>query len=122
MDSYRKGKIYVKEGHKKILRQGPDLEKYLDGRKRRRYTTYDLGARMYSMNYYSFMKLVKKAGANIQIKKNVIIDLDILEAYLEKHCNDEGDGEFRIIKLLMVYAVHRDFMGIYRLLILYRKS
>ncbi|MCR5235820.1 MAG: hypothetical protein K6E34_01290 [Lachnospiraceae bacterium] len=78
----------------KILRQGPDLEKYLDGRKRRRYTTYDLGARMYSMNYYSFMKLVKKAGANIQIKKNVIIDLDILEAYLEEHCNDEGDVEY----------------------------
>ena len=83
----------LKKDIKKILRQGPDLEKYLEGRKRRRYTTYSLGARMYSMNYYSFMKLVKKAGANIQIKKNAIIDLDILDAYLEEHCNDEGEGE-----------------------------
>ena len=68
---------------------GPDLDKYLVGRKKR-FTTYGAGAGMYSMNYYSFVKLVKEAGANIRIRKNVIVDLDILDAYLEKKCGKGG--------------------------------
>lgn len=71
------------------LRKGPDLEQYLIGRKRK-FTTYALGARMYSMNYYSFVVLVKKAEANIQIKKKVVVDLDILEKYLENHNGEDG--------------------------------
>lgn len=63
------------------LRKGPDLDQYLKGRKKR-YTTYGLGAGMYSLNYYSFVRLCKEAGANIQIKKKVVVDLDILDAYL----------------------------------------
>ena len=71
------------------LRRGPDLEQYLQGRKRK-FTTYALGASMYSMNYYSFITLAKKAGANIQIKKNVVVDLDVLEKYIEEQCREEG--------------------------------
>ena len=76
---------------KKLLAKGPDLDEFLIGRKKH-YTTYGLGANLYSMNYYSFVKLCKQAGANIQIKKNVVIDLDILDAYIAENL-EEGDVE-----------------------------
>ena len=38
------------------------------------------------MNYYSFVTLAKAAGANIRIKKNVVIDLELIEKYLENNC------------------------------------
>ena len=71
------------------LRRGPDLEHFLEGKKRK-FKTYAQGASMYSMNYYSFVNLAKEAGANIQIKKKVIVDLDILEKYIEEQCREEG--------------------------------
>lgn len=58
--------------------------------KKRKFTTYARGASLYSMNYYSFVNLAKEAGANIQIKKKVIVDLDILEKYIEEQCREEG--------------------------------
>ena len=76
---------------KKLLAKGPDLDEFLVGRKKH-YTTYGLGASMYSMNYYSFVKLCKQAGAHIQVKKNVVIDLDILDAYIAENL-EEGDVE-----------------------------
>ena len=42
------------------LRKGPDLEEFLEGRKRK-FITYAQGASLYSMNYYSFIALVKVA-------------------------------------------------------------
>ena len=41
---------------------------------------------MYSMHYNSFVKLAEEAGANIRIKKNVVIDLELIEKYLENNC------------------------------------
>ena len=80
------------------LRKGPDLDQYLKGRKKR-YTTYGLGAGMYSLNYYSFVRLCKEAGTNIQIKKKVIVDLDALSwnAHDKRlglcgQCSDPGPG------------------------------
>ena len=65
------------------LRKGPDLEKFLEGKKRI-YTSYAEGARIYSMSYYTFISLAKAAGANMRIKKNVVVDLEAIEEYLEK--------------------------------------
>ena len=76
----------------KALREGPDLDKYLVGPKKR-YTTYEQGAKEYSLNYYSFKRLVRMAGANIKIRKNVVIDVDILEEFLEKHCENGGEED-----------------------------
>lgn len=70
------------------LSKGPDLERFLEGRKRK-FVTYAQGARIYSLNYYSFVKLAKAAKANIQIKKNVVIDLEAVEEYLENHLDTE---------------------------------
>lgn len=72
------------------LRKGPDLDRYIDGKKRR-FVTYAQGANIYSVNYYSFVKLAKAAGANLQIKKKVVIDIDMVEKYLEEHQEDEGN-------------------------------
>ncbi|MCR5768581.1 MAG: hypothetical protein K6G45_08840 [Lachnospiraceae bacterium] len=74
------------------LRKGPDLDRYIDGQKRM-FVTYAQGARMYSMNYYSFVTLAKEAGANIKIKKKVVIDLEMIEKYLEKNCMEEKGGK-----------------------------
>ena len=62
----------------RTLRRGPDLDRFIDEQKRN-FVSYAQGARMYSMNYYSFVKLAKEAGANIRIKKNVVIDLELID-------------------------------------------
>jgi len=50
------------------LRRGPDLERFLEGRKRK-FVTYAQGASMYSMNYYSFITLAKKQGQIFRSRK-----------------------------------------------------
>ena len=84
----RKKEIDEAERKKELLRKlrkGPDLDKYVDDKKRW-YTSYAGGARIYSMSYYTFIKLAKEAGANVKIKKNVVVDLDVLEKYIEENC------------------------------------
>lgn len=75
----------------RALRRGPDLDRFLEGKKRT-FVSYAQGARIYSMNYYSFVTLAKAAGANIRIKKKVVIDLDAIEEYLEEQCMEENGG------------------------------
>ena len=78
LDEVEKKKEQIRQ-----LRKGPDLEKYLEGKKRK-YTSYAEGARIFSMSYYTFISLAKAAGANMRIKKNVVVDLEAIEEYLEK--------------------------------------
>ena len=88
----RKKELSEEDRKKELIRKlkkGPDLEKYLEGRKRT-YVSYAQGAKMYSMSYYTFINFVKEAGANLHIKKNVVVDLDVLEAYIQK--NGENGG------------------------------
>ena len=72
----------------RTLRRGPDLDRFID-EKKRNFVSYAHGARMYSMHY---LKLAKEAGANIRIKKNVVIDLELIEMYLENNC-EGAEGE-----------------------------
>lgn len=46
----------------RTLRRGPDLDRFIDEQKRN-FVFYAQGARMYSMNYYSFVKLAKERMA-----------------------------------------------------------
>ena len=46
----------------RALRRGPDLDRFLEGKKRT-FVSYAQGARIYSMNYYPFVTLAKTAGA-----------------------------------------------------------
>lgn len=41
-------------------RKTPDLEKYLEGKKRR-FVNYTQGAKIYRMPYWSFVRLAKRA-------------------------------------------------------------
>ena len=43
----------------RTLRRGPNLDRFIDEQKRN-FVSYAQGARMYSMNYYSFVKLAKE--------------------------------------------------------------
>ena len=61
-----------------------NLEKYLEG-KRHRFCTYAQGARLYAMAYWSFVTMAKQAGANIKLRKTALVDLDILDDYIEKN-------------------------------------
>ena len=58
-------------------RKTPDLEKYLEGKKRR-FVNYTQGAKIYKMSYWPFVRLAKKAEANYPIRKTAIVD-DFLE-------------------------------------------
>ena len=51
--------------------KGPDLDKYLENRNKR-LVTYVQGAQIYSMNYYTFVRLAREAGANIRSRKVVV--------------------------------------------------
>lgn len=75
----------VPTGRKEIYK-GPDLDKFI-GEEKRNYVSYATGAKIYSMSYYAFMNLAKKAGANKRVKKCVVVDLDKIEAYLDEYCN-----------------------------------
>ena len=65
-------------------RKTPDLEKYLEGKKRR-FVNYTQGAKIYRMSYWPFVRLAKKAEANYPIRKTAIVDLNILEKFLEEN-------------------------------------
>lgn len=90
-----KGELKKKEQEERERRRqlyrGPDLDKYAS-EKKKNYISYAEGARRYSMNYYTFVTLCKRSKANIRIRKSVVVDTDILDAYIEENCKGEGDG------------------------------
>lgn len=46
---------------------------------------YKEGAEIYGIPYYSFVRLAKEAGANYTSRKSAVIDIDVIEAYLDEH-------------------------------------
>ena len=69
-----------------------NLDKYLEGKKHR-YCTYQDGARLYRMAYWSFVTFAKEAGANIQLRKTALVDLDLIDKYIEETCGEDEDKE-----------------------------
>ena len=69
------------------MRKGkiPDLDKYLADGKGRRFVNYAQGAKLYRLPYWSFVRVAKEAEANYPIRKTCIVDLNILEDFLEEH-------------------------------------
>ena len=62
----------------------PDLEKYLEGRKRH-LVNYSEGAKMYRIPYYSFVRLAREAEAHYCLRKTAVVDVDLIEKYLSEH-------------------------------------
>ncbi|HKL98391.1 MAG TPA: DUF6462 family protein [Mobilitalea sp.] len=72
--------------------RAPDLDKYLEGRKHR-YTTYEKGARMYSLPYWTFVNLAKNAKATWPLRKTAMVDIDLLDKYIDEHCIEKSERE-----------------------------
>ena len=69
----------------KLLRlKFPNWKKIL-AKKKKRYVGYEEGMVLYSMGKISFRKLAQDAHALLRIKKIAIVDLDMLDDYLEQH-------------------------------------
>ena len=76
-----------------IMPRAPDLEKYIHDGNRRRFITYHQGQVMFGMAYWTFVNFAKKAGANITMRKTVVVDLDVLEKYIESFEETEEGKE-----------------------------
>ena len=50
---------------------------------RKRFVRYPEGAELYSMGMTKFQELAKEAGAIYKVNKLVLVNLDILDEYLE---------------------------------------
>ena len=50
-------------------RKTPDLEKYLEGKKRR-FVNYTQGAKIYRMSYWPFVRLAKKGRSQLSDSKD----------------------------------------------------
>lgn len=61
----------------------PDLDKFIKPEWKHYYVSYAQGAKMYSLNYWPFVRLAKEAGASWALRKTAVVDLLILEAYME---------------------------------------
>ena len=70
--------------HKAASFEVPELEKIL-AKKKKRYVGYEEGMVLYLMGKISFRKLAQDAHALLRIKKIAIVDLDMLDDYLEQH-------------------------------------
>lgn len=62
----------------------PDLDRYLGDRKRI-FISYEEGMRLYSVPYWTFVRLAKRAGANYVMQRTVLVDAGIVEQYLAEH-------------------------------------
>ncbi len=62
----------------------PDLDKYL-GENKRKLVNYEEGAKIYGIPYYSFIRLAKEAEANYTLRRTAVVDIDIIEKYLDEH-------------------------------------
>lgn len=67
----------------------PDLEAYITEQKRHYYVTYGVGARAYSLNYWTFVRLAKEAGATWALRKTAVVDLKILDAYMDEYMRED---------------------------------
>ena len=66
----------------------PDLEKMVRD-KRKKFVRYEEGAKLYSMGIHTFQQLAKDAGAVYHVKRVVLVNLDIIDEYLEAFRDEE---------------------------------
>ena len=65
----------------------PDLEKLVKGRKK--FVRYEEGAMLYSMGVHTFQQLAKDARAVYHVKRIVLVNLDLIDEYLEAFRDEE---------------------------------
>ena len=62
----------------------PDLDWIIREERKHKYSTYAKGARMYDLNYWTFVNLAKEAGAAIMLRGTPLVDFGILDTYMDK--------------------------------------
>lgn len=60
----------------------PDIEKLIRDR-HKKFVRYEEGAKLYSMGFHSFQQLAKDAKAVYHVKRIVLVNVDIIDEYLE---------------------------------------
>jgi len=60
----------------------PELENLLKYGKKK-FVRYDEGAKLYSMGLHSFQELAKEANAVYHMKRIVLVNTEVIDAYLE---------------------------------------
>lgn len=80
--------------------RGPDyLEEFITEDKRHDFQLYAKAYRQYDMPYWSFVRLAKEAGATVCLRKTAVVDLIVLDKYIEEHTYDpEGKDMSRTRK------------------------
>ena len=66
----------------------PDLEKLVKGG-RKKFVRYEEGAMLYSMGIHTFQQLAKDARAAYHVKRIVLVNLDLIDEYLEAFRDEE---------------------------------
>ena len=66
----------------------PDLEKLVKGG-RKKFVRYEEGAMLYSMGVHTFQQLAKDARAVYHVKRIVLVNLDLIDEYLEAFRDEE---------------------------------
>ena len=57
----------------------------------KRFVRYAEGAALYSLGLHTFQEIAKEANAVYKVKRCVIVNLDIVNEYLEKHRVKKGE-------------------------------
>lgn len=66
----------------KVRKEIPELDKLVEtGRKK--FVRYEEGAKLYSMGLHTFRQMAKDAHAVYHVKRVVLVNLDIIDEYLE---------------------------------------
>ena len=74
-------------GNMRNKKQTDEVKKLVkEGRKK--FVRYDEGAVLYSIGLNTFRKIAQEAGATYHLGRNVIVNTDIVDEYLE-HFRDE---------------------------------
>ena len=72
----------------KVRKEIPELEKLVQvGRKK--FVRYEEGAMLYSMGVDTFQQLAKDARAVYHVKRIVLVNLDLIDEYLEAFRDEE---------------------------------
>lgn len=72
----------------KVRKEIPELEKLVQvGRKK--FVRYEEGAMLYSMGIHTFQQLAKDARAVYHVKRIVLVNLDLIDEYLEAFRDEE---------------------------------
>ena len=88
----------MQEKETKKSPRAPDWDKYLNDSNNHKFVTYAEGARMYSLNYWTFVRLAKEAGASWPLRKTAVVDLLILDEYMDSNKQEaEKAGKGRIM-------------------------